>query len=139
MVALTFSSIILVVAVVFKRIAAGPLDIFGGIKKEELVCSNICNFESSLSSRAVAAFWSHDLLLAESCACNSLIHNKVDGISEAIRFECLYSKHMPSSYRLGGSGVNKPVKEPLLVLTEFEVLGPFPIGKLEVIAWCKRT
>ena len=100
--------------------------------KLELECSKLCAQETSQSSRAVNAFWSHNIVLADSCACHSLLHNKNDGISEAIRYECLYSKHMPSSYRLSNTNVNKPAKDSPNVLNEFDILGPIPIGKLEV-------
>lgn len=86
--------------------------------------------------RAIQAFWSNNMIRAEACACLALQLNREDNLAQAVRYEAMHSPFMPSAYRLPGMVLTAPRPQsptPYTVL-DYEVLGPIPIGKLEMDA-----
>ena len=59
-------------------------------------------------------------------------------MAEAIRYECMHSKNMPSGYRhfanpgMSPSPVYAPKREAPMDIVDYDILGPLPVGKLEV-------
>lgn len=104
----------------------------------EIYCPRDCDNEYYPVKRAIEAYWLNDIVLAEACACNAILKSKEDSLAEAIRYECMHSKYMPSAIRhfanpgMSPSPVHLPKREPPVDIMDFDILGPLPVGKLEV-------
>lgn len=98
----------------------------------EVACPRACDAVQNPQQRAVEAFWNNNVILAEACACLALQLRRDDGIAEAVRYEAMHSPYMPSAYRQSHFTATRPQTPPPYVLQEYELLGPVPVGKLEV-------
>ena len=104
------------------------------ISESDAACPRPCDVSVNPQQRAIQAFWANNIILAEACACLALQVNSEDSLAEAIRYESMLSSFMPSSYRQASSSmpVERPRHTPPYALQDYELLGPIPIGKLEV-------
>lgn len=100
---------------------------------DTITCPFTCPY-TNIGGQAIRQFWLNNIVLADSCACAIQRKDVHDGLASAIRSETIRSKHIPSAYRLEISKqvLPQPRQHTTHVFMDYEVLGPFPIGKLEV-------
>ena len=81
---------------------------------------------------AIDSFWKNDLFSAYSCACHALLVKPDSGLAQAIIFAVSKSK-LSADFMPHAGPISKPKQEPLFG-NIWELLGPFPSGKLELDA-----
>lgn len=90
----------------------------------------LCTSKKDKLKRAIESFWNHDLIQAYGCACQVLSARRDDGLAQAIVYAISNSRYavIESQQKIAAPNSDPPA------LLNWEILGPFPVSKLEVDA-----
>lgn len=91
-------------------------------------CPRCPNTAQSLGQSAIEELWKDNILAAYGCACQQLQKSPEDGFSQAIVYSLTQSKSATISVQ---GKINAPSSNPPS-LKRWDILGPLPVGKLEV-------
>lgn len=102
-----------------------------GAKPKELEECPPCPVTLNQIQYAIQYFWNDKFQLAYACACNSLTKNPNDNIGKALIQSLKTSKKSTLSI---SKSYSSPTTDQKSSLRQWEILGPFNIGKLELDA-----